>query len=81
MTQFECPNCNTNIECDTCGTKYCPNCGKPMITTHGKKNKIKGICGKCNFSIYLAVVNNKIVYKCTKLNKQLEDVLTDCIAL
>lgn len=71
MTTFECVKCNTTIDCDTCGTKYCPNCGNVMLTTNGKKNQIKGICGKCKDSIYLAKVNDKVVYKCKLLDKQL----------
>jgi len=81
MTTFECANCNTTIECNTCGTKYCPNCGKPMLTTKGKKNNIKGICGKCNHSIYLAKLNDSIIYKCNKAGVQLNKPLIDCIAL
>lgn len=81
MTTFECVNCNTVIDCATCGTKYCPKCGKAMITSTGKKNNIKGVCGKCNHSLYLAKVNDIVIYRCNKLMVQLDKPLIDCIAI
>jgi DNA-directed RNA polymerase subunit M/transcription elongation factor TFIIS len=61
--------------------KLCPKCNTEMITVNNKHDKIKGFCGKCNHAIYLANINKKIIYKCAKLNKQIDEVLSNCIAI
>lgn len=81
MAKFKCPKCNNIIECNTCGTKYCPACKTEMVLLHGFKNNIEGFCGKCNNAVFLFTANNVIYYKCLVLNKQLNKPQSNCIAL
>ena len=81
MSKFKCSKCNTVIECNTCGSKYCPNCNTLMTILTRQKEHIEGFCSKCNYARYIATLNDKVIYNCDKANIQIKEVLDNCIAL